>query len=258
MTIRIRTDSNEIYREFVDEFLRIVKSEGTRKTFNGNRKQRYAGKYGEAIVINEIGLNLQDYIDSGFKAELEYNRVGGDYGIDVEWDGIYIDVKTLIVNIPVAPGISRAFYHNYNLGQAQDPNNQTDIIIFCIMNVRERMLAICGGVAKQEMVDPEYSISREKGEEKVRPGGSIHRYQEAEYEITQGQIVNFEKTQDLKGYIYAYGQYKKGHDSNFQRAEKKRIFEYPQKEVYPGNGILAEIHESNGEKNNNPKEGARK
>jgi len=70
-------------------------------------------------------------------------------------------------------------------------------------------------------------------------------------------IVNFNKTQDLKGYVYAYGQYKKDHGNNFQGAAKKRTFVNPEEEIHRGNGVPAEIHESNGEKNNNPEEGAR-
>jgi len=240
MTIKIKTDSKEIYKRFVDEFFDKVGFEETRGRFDGDRRQRRAGKYGEAIIIDEIGLDLEtDYIEPGFPEAKLFDRPGGDYGIDVDWDGVHIDVKTLIVKVPVSPGISKIFYHNYNKGQAQDPDNKTDIIIFCIINIRERMLAVCGAISKQEMTDLEYSIARVKGEEKVRPGGSIHKYRADEYEIQQWQIVNFEKTQDMKGYIYAYGQYKKGDVNTFQRAEKKRISHDPEEEIHTGNGVPA-------------------
>jgi len=258
MSILIDVKTDQIYREFVTEFFKQVKFVGRRRDFNGTPRQRWAGKFGEAAVMKEIGLDLKRWIRAGFQKEKTYNRVGGDGGIDIPWDGVHIDVKTLITNMPLAGGISGMCCHNYKQSQAIDKKNKTDILICNYINRAEMLLIICGGISKAEIIDPEYSTLRKAGQKKKKEfGKGDHTYKATEYEVHQWQLVRFDKIQEMKGYIHAYAEYKKGNVHTFQRAKKKRRTADPEPEIHSGNEIFNKIHQGNGPGDIETQEGAR-
>ena len=255
MSYKIYLKENPIYKYFVDNFQIILGLKNYRQdSSNGGPREAMAGLYGEAIVRYEMGLLNKENIVQDLIAKKK-RGIESDRGIDFEWQGIKVDVKTLQVKVSIASGITGTYCHNYMAKQAHDKNNETEILILCYLNWRQGILTINGGIEKIQMMDKEkISIFWQAGDTKP-VGRKEHVFKYDEYEVQEHQIAKFNNLLDMKGYLYAYGQYKKGDGDNFQRAKKKRVFEYPEEKIHRGNGVPPEIPPGHGQENNNIKKG---
>jgi hypothetical protein len=107
---------------------------GQRYTANGNKEQQLTGLIGQSIVMNLFGL---DSVEGSF---------GFDDGVDINYNGLTIDVKTMGRTTDV-----RSNYTN-NFLKLQDYFN-TNIYVFCSYNKTKKELTICGWISKEAFIN---------------------------------------------------------------------------------------------------------
>lgn len=106
---------------------------GQRYTANGNKEQQLTGLIGQSVVMNLFGLESVNGND------------GFDDGVDMTYNGLTIDIKTMGRTTDV-----RSNYTN-NFLKLQDYFN-TNVYIFCSYNKIKKELTICGWTTKEDFI----------------------------------------------------------------------------------------------------------
>lgn len=150
---------------------------GQRYTANGTKEQQLTGIIGQSVIMQLFGLPLVDG-NSGF-----------DGGVDITYNGITIDVKTMGRTTDV-----RDYYvHNFvGLQMYLNP----DAYIFCSFNKTNNELTVCGWVTKEQF--KERSLFFKKGSTRKRSDGTEFKTFSDLYEIPNRELNDIESIEQLK------------------------------------------------------------
>lgn len=124
---------------------------GNRRTANGTREQQKIGVIGQSVVSGLFGLGPVD----GSK--------GCDDGVDIRFEGLSVDVKTMGRTTDVRP------YYVSNFLAVQ-LHFRTDVLVFCSFNKTDRVLTVCGWCPKAELYQKAKTYP--KGSVRTRSDGS--------------------------------------------------------------------------------------
>ena len=138
---------------------------GNRGFEDGTSERQLTGLIGEVLVYQYIKGELPD---------LKNKENGFDGGFDLEHKGSKIDVKTMGRNSYV-----RDFYVN-NFYLIQE-HYISDNIIFCSYHKRDKVLEICGWIAKDDL--PKKGKFYKKGTTRVRDNGTSFVFRQSNYEV---------------------------------------------------------------------------
>ena len=123
---------------------------GQRSVANGTPDQQLTGIIGQSVIMDLFGLGLID------------GSTGFDGGVDIVYEGVSVDVKTM--------GRTTDVRENYvNNFIALQKDFDTDVYIFCSYNKTKNELTVCGWITKDEFIKRLIS-SRKAAHEPVRMG----------------------------------------------------------------------------------------
>ena len=165
---------------------------GMRKEANGNKEQQLTGIIGQSVVMDLFECG---YVDP---------NGGFDGGVDLEFMGYRIDVKTMGRTTDAKP-----IYTN-NFLKLQDYLN-TDIYLFCSYNKNTQELTICGWIDKDEFKTKRTYYP--KGTTRTRTDGTTFDLFADTYEIDNSQLNDISSALDfqiqlIKKYKKMYNQLK--------------------------------------------------
>ncbi len=150
---------------------------GNRGVADGNREEQYTGLLGQSIVCR-----LLEY-------PLPTGEGGFDDGVDIEINGLRMDVKTMCRTTPV-----RKYYVNNFM--ALQKNYRTDVYLFCSLNKTSSVLTVCGWVTKAQLLDR--AVFFAKGTKRRRSDKTWFRIKADLYEISNTQLNNVNSPDELK------------------------------------------------------------
>jgi len=107
---------------------------GNRGFADGNREEQYTGLIGQSMICRLLG------------SPLPTGEGGFDEGVDIEINGLRVDVKTMGRTTPV-----REYYVNNFI--ALQKNYQTDVYFFCSIDKSTSKFTVCGWVTKAQLLD---------------------------------------------------------------------------------------------------------
>lgn len=143
-----------------------------RGRFDGNKENQLIGLIGETEFYNLL-FNEYPIFKNGF-----------DNGIDILYENLTIDVKTVARNVECKEHYVNNFLEcqlNYNC----------DIIVFVSVNKKENYFQVCGYLPKKEIkTKGEYF---KKGDIRKRDNGTSLTIKENMYEISNKNIYKFNK-----------------------------------------------------------------
>lgn len=150
---------------------------GQRYTANGNKEQQLTGIIGQSVIMDLFGLG---YIDGA---------TGFDEGVDLTYNGIGIDVKTMGRTTDV-----RKDYVN-NLVALQI-NYESDVYLFCSYHKRKKELTVCGWTTKADFLKKAQLFT--KGSIRTRTDGSTFTTKADLYEIANKDLNNVDSIDEFK------------------------------------------------------------
>ena len=150
---------------------------GQRNQANGTPEQQLTGIIGQSVVMTFFDLDLVN------------GQSGFDDGIDIEYAGLKIDVKTMGRTTDV-----RRNYTN-NFLKLQDYFS-TEVYIFCSYNKINFELTVCGWIDKQTFVSKRKYFPR--GTTRTRTDGSTFKTFSDLYEIDIVELNDVQSSDDLK------------------------------------------------------------
>lgn len=150
---------------------------GTRSTANGNKEQQLTGIIGQSALMELFNFGFVD------------GTTGFDYGIDLVYENLTIDIKTMGRNTDV-----RKTYTN-NFLKLQDYFN-TDIYIFCSFHKSKNELTICGWIDKKTFAQKRKYFP--KGTYRTRNDGTTFSTFADLYEIDTVDLNDVISIEDLK------------------------------------------------------------
>jgi hypothetical protein len=166
INIRISEEVEQICKEYLTN-----NNIAARGVYDGNDEQQLTGMIGEVIVFK--------FLTGGYP-DLK-NKVGFDGGIDINYKTHTIDVKTMGRKTWVKP----EFVNNFI---ALQKKYKCDIIIFCSLNKKEKVLEICGWIYKNEL-ETKGKFYR-KGETRSRTDGTTIIVSTDNYEIENKELYD--------------------------------------------------------------------
>ena len=156
---------------------------GNRGVADGTKAQQLTGIIGESVVANLFGLPLID--GSG----------GFDYGEDLKYNNLVIDVKTMGRTTDVRP-----YYVNNFIGLQK--KYKTDIYIFTSINQKTNELTVCGWIDKKLLFDKASFFP--KGTFRFRSDKSKFKTFTDLYEISNKDLFQISSIDDLKKQLNKY------------------------------------------------------
>lgn len=159
---------------------------GQRSHANGNKEEQTTGVIGQCVVMGMFGAGLVD------------GSTGFDNGIDIDLNGIGIDVKTM----------GRTCYPSLeftnNLMGSQVKYDGTDAYIFCSYHKTEEVLTVCGWIPKSDAL----KVARHfpKGAIRTRTDGTTFPTKAEMYEIDNKDLYRADSVEDLQNSIMSYYQ----------------------------------------------------
>lgn len=125
----------EIPREIKQRVAKFLSGNNiaNRGVLDGDFERQYTGKIGECMVYREL-----------MGKDLELKGDGFDGGVDMEYKGFSIDVKTMGRNVYVRGD----YVNNFTDLQKDYP---TDILLFCSINKKANIIEFCGWIWKCEL-----------------------------------------------------------------------------------------------------------
>lgn len=150
---------------------------GQRGIADGDKRQQLCGIIGQCMVVDALGYELP-------KASNEH-----DGGVDLNYNGLTIDIKTMGRNCDPRP----EFVNNLIGLQA---HFNVDAYIFCSLNREDVSLTICGWIFKKEFL--KRAIFTPKNEFRVRSDGSKFQTKADLYEIANNCLNSVKSIEDLK------------------------------------------------------------
>ena len=154
-----------------------IRNFGKRTEANGSKEQQLTGIIGQSVVMDLFGL--------GYVNPYE----GFDNGVDLEYSGFTIDVKTMGRSTKPRPEFTNNFI------KFQD-DFDTDIYIFCSLDKIENALTVCGWIGKDE-----FKLRRneyKKGTIRKRNDGTTFELKTDSFEINNNQLNDVHSDLDLK------------------------------------------------------------
>lgn len=153
---------------------------GQRREANGDKEKQLTGIIGQCVVMQLFNHGLID------------GSTGFDGGVDIEFAGLKIDVKTMGRTTD-----AKKSYTN-NFLKLQD-HFETDAYIFCSLNKTSNELSICGWIDKQSFVNkrryyPANTI-------RTRSNGTSFNTFADLYEIDNYQLNDIKDIVDLKNQL---------------------------------------------------------
>lgn len=156
---------------------------GHRGIADGNREEQYTGMVGQCMICKL------------FETALPTGEGGFDQGVDLTFEGLSIDVKTMGRTTAVRP-----HYVNNFIGLQKD--YKTDIYIFCSINKKTSILTVCGWVTKAQLL--ERASFFKKGTKRYRSDGSWFRTKADLYEIANSKLNPADSVKELKENLVKY------------------------------------------------------
>jgi hypothetical protein len=158
---------------------------GKRKEANGTKEQQLTGIIGQSVIMKLFNFDLINGED------------GCDNGIDIEFLGFKIDVKTMGRKTEV----KRSYTNNFL--KVQDYFN-TDIYFFCSYNKENHKLTFCGWIDKKTFVSKRKYFPI--GTTRTRTDGSTFITFSDLYEIDVIDLNDARDVNDLKQQILTFSQ----------------------------------------------------
>ena len=140
---------------------------GNRGIADGNKEQQIIGGIGEVIIRKTLGLPKPTF-DKGF-----------DGGIDLDYDGKTIDVKTMGRTVAPKPDYVNNFI-------AFQKNFDCDYLAFCSFNKINWVLTICGIIEKVEFLEKADYFP--EGVLRYRADGTSFETKAPMYELTNDKL----------------------------------------------------------------------
>ena len=153
---------------------------GQRRIANGTPEQQLTGIIGQSVIMDLFGLG---YVEGS---------EGFDNGVDITYNGVSMDVKTMGRTTAV-----RDYYVNNFLGLQM--NFDVDAYIFCSYNKIKHILTVCGWIEKSEFRKKASFFPR--GSFRTRSDGSRFRTFADLYELPNSDLHDVNSFEDLKAQI---------------------------------------------------------
>lgn len=150
---------------------------GNRGFADGNREEQYTGLLGQSMICRLLGLPLPT------------GEGGFDDGVDLEINGLKIDVKTMGRTTPV-----RKYYVNNFI--ALQKHYQTDVYIFCSIDKSTSKFTVCGWVTKAQLLDR--AEFYKKGTKRFRSDKTWFKTKTDLYEIANDKLNDVNSPDELK------------------------------------------------------------
>ena len=156
---------------------------GKRKEANGNMREQLTGILGQCVLMEQFNVGLIDGKD------------GFDDGLDIEFKGLRIDVKTM--GRTCEPKLN---YVNNFIGLQMGHN--TDLFIFCSLNKKTCEVTVCGWIPKSEF--KKRANFYKKGTKRTRTDGTSFFTKADLYEIENSKLFDVNSVEELKKSITQY------------------------------------------------------
>src|SRR3569833_2288051 len=167
------------YTDRVTDYARALVGNGRfgrRGIAAGSPQQQVTGLIGQVVLHDIFGLPWPT------------DRGRGDGGVDLEYHGLTLDVKT--------QGRTTAPRRNYvSAVQRAQIRFPTEVLVFCSLYAREETLTVCGWIAKPQFLDKAEFCPA--GSWRVRSDGTKFRLKGDLYEIQIRNICNSDTFEDL-------------------------------------------------------------
>lgn len=150
---------------------------GQRCVANGTPDQQLTGIIGQSVIMDLFGLGLID------------GSTGFDGGVDIVYEGIKMDVKTMGRTTDVREGYVNNFI-------ALQSNFDTDVYVFCSYNKMKNELTVCGLTTKADFLKKAQFFP--KGSTRTRSDGTTFKTFADLYEIANKDLVNVDSFDELK------------------------------------------------------------
>ena len=150
---------------------------GQRSVANGTPDQQLTGIIGQSVIMDLFGLGLVD------------GSTGYDGGVDIVYEGVSVDVKTM--------GRTTDVRENYvNNFIALQKSFDTDVYVFCSYNKMKNELTICGWITKAEFLKKADFFPKDSV--RTRSDGTIFKTFADLYEIANKDLVDVSSIDELK------------------------------------------------------------
>ena len=150
---------------------------GQRGDADGDKKQQVRGMIGQCMVMDILGYDLP---------QITHEHDGG---IDINYNGLTIDVKTMGRNCDPRPE-----YVNNLIGLQS--HFDVDAYIFCSINRKDITLTICGWIAKNEFL--KLAEFTPKDGYRIRSDGTRFQTKANLYELQNNMLNNVNSIDELK------------------------------------------------------------
>lgn len=150
---------------------------GNRGEFDGNKEQQITGIIGQIVIQDFFGVPRMTG-DEGF-----------DGGVDLEYGGVRIDVKTMGRTV-------KPEEHYVNNIVASQIGYISEAFILVSYHKRRRILTVCGWIMKDELL--ESAVYCPKGSIRERDDGTKFTVEADMYEIRNDRINGVNKPNELK------------------------------------------------------------
>ena len=150
---------------------------GKRGEADGNKRQQVRGLIGQCVVMDVLGHDLPALSDKH------------DGGIDMNYNGLTIDIKTMGRNCDPKPD-----YVNNLIGLQSHFN--VDAYIFCSLNRKDVTLTICGWILKKEFL--KRALFTPKNGSRQRADGSNFETKADLYELKNNCLNHVKSIEELK------------------------------------------------------------
>lgn len=148
------------------------------------------GEFDGSLRKQMIGLAGQCHIMDMMEFELPKITHEADGGVDINYNGLTIDVKTMERKVEPKPN-----YVNNVVGLQS--HYKTNAYIFCSINTQNKMLTVCGWLDKSKFL--ELATFTPKGEKRYRSDGSSFETKADLYELENSSLNQLNSIEDLKG-----------------------------------------------------------
>jgi len=156
---------------------------------DGTRDEQILGMTAESVVKILFGQDPVKHTD------------GFDGGVDIEWYGCSIDVKSMGRKVDAQP------WHENNIVASQQKYN-TDLYIFTSTNKLKDVLTVCGWIEKDEYFKKAKFLL--EGSPVPRSDGSFFYTKGDMYELKSRELHDVQSVQDMINQITAWCMQKQG------------------------------------------------
>jgi hypothetical protein len=150
---------------------------GQRCVANGTPDQQLTGIIGQTVIMEQFDLGFID------------GSTGFDGGVDIVYEGIKMDVKTM----GRTTDVRKDYVNNFIALQI---NFDNDVYVFCSFNKTKNELTVCGWTTKADFLKKAHFFP--KGSTRTRSYGTTFETFADLYEIANKDLVNVDSINELK------------------------------------------------------------